>query len=154
MTTHDAARPQQDEQRRDKISVRPGKLTQAPARDWAIRFAFGAGVSAIAAIVAAVAGPKVGGIFLAFPAILLASLTLIAKEEGINPARDDARGAAVGTVGLLAFAVIIALTATRWPIWVVLVTATGAWTVVSLAGYGILRAIGAGSDEPRHDQTR
>lgn len=30
----------------------PGKLRDAPRRDWAIRFAFGAGVSALAAVVA------------------------------------------------------------------------------------------------------
>jgi hypothetical protein len=33
----------------------------------------------------------IGGTFLAFPAILLASLTLVAEEEGGAQSRDDAR---------------------------------------------------------------
>jgi hypothetical protein len=152
VTARDPARHEQatGEQGTDEPGLRPRKLAQAPARDWLIRFAFGAGVSAIAGVVAAVAGPRVGGVFLAFPAILLASLTLIAKEEGINPARDDARGAVIGTVGLLGFALVVVATATRWPTWAVLLSATGVWAVVTLLGYGVLRAAGAGGDERRH----
>jgi hypothetical protein len=56
-------------------------------------------VSAVAGVISAVAGPRAGGVFLAFPAILLASLTLVAKEEGPARARDDARGAIFGTLG-------------------------------------------------------
>jgi hypothetical protein len=131
----------------DDIRAEPGKLRNPPARDWLIRFAFGAGVSAVAGVVSEVAGPRVGGVFLAFPAILLASLTLVAKEHGINKARDDARGAALGTLGLIAFAVIVAVAATRWPLWATLTVATVAWAVVALAAYGIARMLGAGGDE-------
>ena len=45
-------------------------LREVSRRDLAIRFAFGAGISAIAAIISYVFGAKVGGVFLAFPAIL------------------------------------------------------------------------------------
>ena len=99
----------------DEIHAEAGKLRTPPPRDWIIRFVFGAGVSAVAGVVSEIAGPRVGGVFLAFPAILLASLTLVAKEEGVKQARDDARGAAFGTIGLLAFAVVVASAATRWP---------------------------------------
>ena len=57
----------------EQPQTRPGKLRDTPVRDWIIRFAFGAGVSAVAAVVAKVGGPAAGGLFLAFPAILLAS---------------------------------------------------------------------------------
>jgi hypothetical protein len=43
--------------------------------DYVTRFAFGAGISAAAAIVSLVLGVKVGGVLLGFPAILPASLT-------------------------------------------------------------------------------
>ncbi|MFF3904519.1 DUF3147 family protein [Streptomyces sp. NPDC001848] len=89
----------------------------------------------------------VGGVFLAFPAILPASLTLVAKEEGLRGARDDARGAALGTIGLLAFAPTTAVLLRHHSAWLALAVATAAWTVVSLGGYAVVRAAGAGSDE-------
>jgi uncharacterized membrane protein (GlpM family) len=131
----------------DDIRADPGKLRNPPARDWLIRFIFGAGVSAVAGVVSAIAGPRVGGLFLAFPAILLASLTLVAKEHGVNKARDDARGAALGTLGLIVFAVVVAVAATRWPLWATLTLATVAWAVVALGAYWVARRLGAGGDE-------
>lgn len=127
--------------------VRPKELTGPLLRDWLVRFAFGAGVSALAGVVAALAGPRVGGLFLAFPAILLASLTMIAEEDGVRLARDDARGATFGTAGLFAFAVVLAVTVTRWPLWVSLATASVVWTVVSVGGYLVALALGRGGDE-------
>ena len=47
----------------------------------------------------------------------------------------------------VAFAVIVALAATRWPLWATLAVATVAWAVVALAAYGIVRMLGAGGDE-------
>jgi uncharacterized membrane protein (GlpM family) len=131
-----------------KVGFNVGRVREARAREWLIRFGFGAGVSLLAGVVSTDAGPKIGGIFLAFPAILLASLTLVAKEEGRSQARDDARGAAFGAVGLLAFAVVVTVLASRTPMWVTLVAASLAWLVVSLAGYLIARRAGAGGDEP------
>jgi uncharacterized membrane protein (GlpM family) len=136
----------------DEVRAEAGKLRTPPARDWLIRFAFGAGVSALAGVVSEIAGPRVGGLFLAFPAILLASLTLVAKEEGINQARDDARGAIFGTIGLLAFAVVVAAAATRWPLWATLTVATASWAVIALGAYGIARGFGVGGDESYLEQ--
>lgn len=119
----------------ERPGAEPGKLREAPARDWVIRFAFGAGVSALAAIVTKVAGPAIGGLFLAFPAILLASLTLVAKEEGAHRAREDARGAALGAVGLIAFALVVWGTTPAWPIGWTLLAATAAWAAVSGLAY-------------------
>jgi hypothetical protein len=86
-------------------------------------------------------------VVLALPAILLASLTLVAKEEGQNQARDD-RGAALGTVGLVGFALVVTGAATRWLLWATLTTATAVWAVVALLAYGIARRAGGGDDEP------
>jgi len=112
------------------LGVRPAELKQTSGRDWLTRFGFGAGVSALAGVVSALAGPKVGGLFLAFPAILMASLTLVAQEEGLRYARDEARGATFGTVGLLGFALVVAATATHWPRWLTFAVAVLVWVVV------------------------
>jgi hypothetical protein len=49
-------------------------------------------------------GYRDGGVFLAFPAILPATLTLIEKKEGRQRAHEDDVGATAGSVGLFAFA--------------------------------------------------
>jgi uncharacterized membrane protein (GlpM family) len=136
----------------DALGVQPGKLRSMKPRELLVRFAFGAGVSLLAAIVSTVAGPRVGGLFLAFPAILLASLTMMARKEGLHRARDDCRGAALGTLGLFAVARVGALTLPRWPAAAALTAACVAWLVVSLAAYAVVRAAGAGGDEPEEDE--
>src|ERR671929_74927 len=62
--------------------------------------------SLLAALVSQFAGSGPAGPLLALPAILIASLTLIADDDGIRAAVDDARGAILGAVGLVAFAVV------------------------------------------------
>ncbi|MGW4557383.1 DUF3147 family protein [Streptomyces sp. NPDC004365] len=120
---------------------------RTPRKDVLLRFGFGAGVSLLAAVVSALFGPFIGGVFLAFPAILLASLTLVAEEEGIRRARDDARGAALGTLGLWAFAVVAAVLVRHHSAWLALGAATAAWAGVSLAAYAVTWAVGLGRDE-------
>jgi uncharacterized membrane protein (GlpM family) len=132
----------------DEVQVERRKLRSMAPRELGIRFAFGAGVSLLAAIVSTVAGARVGGLFLAFPAILLATLTLMAQKDGLRPARDDARGAIFGTLGLVAFALVAAVTLTRWHPALSLVAATVAWAVVSVLAYLVVRSAGAGGDEP------
>jgi uncharacterized membrane protein (GlpM family) len=133
----------------DQIKVSPKELKDTQVRDWLIRFAFGAGVSAFAGIVSALAGPLVGGLFLAFPATLLASVTLVAQEEGVREAREEAGGATFGTLGLLPFAVVLAVLVSRVPVWLALVAATAAWALVAVGGYLVARRAGAGGrDEP------
>ncbi len=120
---------------RHDIRIQPGKLRLTRPRDWLTRFAFGAGTSALSAVLSQYVSARIGGVFLAFPAILLASLTLVAEEEGRTRARDDARGAFFGTIGLVAFAVVVAVLALRLPIWATFVAAVAAWTAVSLGLY-------------------
>jgi uncharacterized membrane protein (GlpM family) len=131
----------------DRIRVRTAELGQTSLRDWLVRFAFGAGVSALAGAISALVGPTLGGVFLAFPAISLASLTLVAKEDGVRQARNDARGAGLGTLGLLAFALVIAVTVTRWPLWAAFAAATIAWGLVALGAYLLAKTLGMGGDE-------
>ena len=75
---------------------RVGRIREASYRDMAVRFAFGGTISVVAALIGAVTTESIGGIFTAFPAILVASLTLIDKQEDPEHASYDAVGAALG----------------------------------------------------------
>ncbi|GLY85329.1 DUF3147 family protein [Actinoallomurus iriomotensis] len=130
-----------------RVTVKLGRLRDVRAKALLVRFAFGAAVSAVAGVVSAVFGPRAGGVFLAFPAILLASLTLVAKEQNLRAARDDARGAAIGAVGMVTFAVVCALSAVAVGGPLALAMATLAWVLVSVAGYLLVRRLGHGADE-------
>ena len=104
-------------------------LVQTTPGEWAVRFVLGGIITVCTGLVANAYGPAVGGLFLAFPAILPASLTLVDEHDGRREAADDARGACLGAVGLLAFAAVVWLTGARWQAPVVLATATAAWAV-------------------------
>src|SRR5207237_10488296 len=85
-----------------------------------LRFVLGGLVTAVAGILAKKLGPSFGGLFLAFPAILASSVTLVQKHErerkqkkgmngairGRKAAGADAAGAAMGSIALIAFAVV------------------------------------------------
>jgi hypothetical protein len=104
---------------------------KATAWDYAVRFLFGGAVSASAGLVTHAWGPVVGGLFLAFPAILPASLTLVKEHDGRAQAADDARGGVVGSVGLGGFAGTVWLLARLKPFVLTLGLATIAWLAVS-----------------------
>jgi hypothetical protein len=86
-----------------------------------LRFVLGGLVTAVAGILAKKLGPSFGGMFLAFPAILASSVTLVQKHErerqqqkgmsgairGRQAAGADAAGAAMGSIALIAFAVSV-----------------------------------------------
>ena len=115
--------------------VAPAKVKDKGFGDYAVRFAFGAGIALVAGAIGMVFGPKVGGLFLGFPAILPASLTLIQKKEGKEEASIDSVGAALGAVGMIVFAVLITVFATRLGAVTSVLVALGAWVVVAVALY-------------------
>jgi hypothetical protein len=73
----------------------------------ALRFVFGGVITTAAGFVAERWGAGPGGLFLAFPAILPATLTLVKEYEGRAQAADDARGAVLGAVALAGFAATV-----------------------------------------------
>ena len=120
-------------------------LRESQWREFAIRFVLGGLATVLTGIIAAVFGPVVGGVFLAFPAIMPATVTLVERHQreqkeraGLKGARRgkdvaaiEASGAALGSAGLLAFAAVIWLTiAELGPLSVL--PACAAWAVVSL----------------------
>jgi uncharacterized membrane protein (GlpM family) len=116
-------------------SIDPGALKKHSASDYLTRFLFGAGISAAAGIVSAIFGAKIGGVLLAFPAILPASLTLIERRQGRGEAAVDAIGAVIGSVALIAFAVVAGLMLMRLQAALALLLAVATWLVVALVLY-------------------
>lgn len=118
-----------------KVGVSLSDAIRESPRDLLIRFGFGAAVSAIAGVFTVVFGVEIGGIFLAFPAILPATLTLVEKEEEQRKAEDLDVGAIIGAVALIAFAVV------GWSLFPAvgapptLVAAGATWLVVAVGVY-------------------
>ncbi|HET7442988.1 MAG TPA: DUF3147 family protein [Terriglobales bacterium] len=120
-------------------------LKRAKWYEYLIRFTLGGLVTAIAGFIADKFGPAIGGLFLAFPAILVASSTLIEKHErerkeqhglhglyrGRHAAGADAAGAAVGSLGLMAFGWFVWKFAPGHSAPLVIALATLIWAVVS-----------------------
>jgi uncharacterized membrane protein (GlpM family) len=131
-----------------QVGVKAGRLRDVRPKAMLVRFAFGAAVSAAAGVVSTAYGARAGGVFLAFPAILLASLTLVAKEQNLRAARDDARGAAIGSVGMIVFAIVCAVSAHALGGLIALGAATVAWVLIATGGYLLARRLGRGADEP------
>jgi Na+/proline symporter len=104
-----------------KILINLAALRQVKWYEHFARFLLGGLISVAAALIAKSFGPTIGGLFLAFPAIFPASATLLDRHErekkqkagipvtirGLLAVGLDARGAAMGSLALAAFAVVI-----------------------------------------------
>ena len=115
--------------------------------EYLVRFVLGGLVTACAGILAEKFGPSFGGLFLAFPAVLVASTTLLEKHErerfqakglegrkrGRQAAGADTAGAAMGSFGLIAFAGCVWILLPRLSAWVVVPAATLVWAAVAVA---------------------
>lgn len=118
----------------------PGKLRKVAWWEYALRFVLGGAITAITGLIAHRWGPAVGGMFLAFPAILPASLTLVKQHEGRRAALEDARGGRVATIALACFAGVVTITASAWPPVVFLSIATLVWAIVAIAAWRVVLA--------------
>lgn len=127
-----------------EVEAHPEKLRGIRARELAIRFGFGASIAVVAAAATMRFGPRVGGLFLAFPAILPASLTLIERTDGGSHARHDAHGAAFGSLGMMAFALTVLLMATKAAPPLALAAATGSWLMASVGAFLLFHGVPKG----------
>lgn len=128
-------------------------LKQASWLEYSIRFVFGGLMTVIAGLVAKHYGPELGGLFLAFPAIAPAAATMIdqhAKERkqragytghtrGRKTAALDMFGTVWGTVGLLAFGLVIWQMGPSHSPALVLSAATAAWLAGALSTWELRR---------------
>ena len=118
--------------------------------EYAARFLFGGLITAIAGIIASYFGPAIGGLFLAFPAIFPASATLIEKQETEKARRGhastdpkqavavEAKGSALGSIGLITFAVFVFEFLARYRSWLVLTMGILIWLAVALLLWKLL----------------
>lgn len=120
-------------------------LRDVPLGHLAIRFGFGAAISAIAALVTIEGGPRLGGVFLAFPAILPATLTLIEEQESKRAAVDDDVGAVMGAAALAVFACLIWVLMPRLGAAATLAGAAASWVAAAAALYIVFRSFHARS---------
>ncbi len=141
MTTASTARVESD-----RLGADAQGLRSISARDIAVRFVFGAAVSAVAGVVGQRVGLRAGGVLLAFPAILPAALTLIERREGLSSAVSDVRGAAAGAGGLIVFAVTALLLSQRVSVLAALAAAAVAWlgtaALLYFGGGALVRLLG------------
>jgi hypothetical protein len=96
-------------------------------------------------------GPGIAGLFLAFPAIFSASATLIEKHEklkkqsagfddlarGKEIASVDAAGTAMGSLGLIAFALLVWQFLPGHSDWLTLTAASLTWFMIAVASWRI-----------------
>jgi len=134
------------------IRFSPSSLREGRWYEYAIRFALGGAATIFTGLVSSRYGASVGGLFLALPAIFCASATLIEKHEirrkrqggldgrrrGQKAAALDAAGAALGALGMLAFAIVLWLTVES-SIATAFIGASLAWLIVSAAAWNVRR---------------
>jgi hypothetical protein len=139
-----------------------GALKEGRWYEHVLRFVLGGAATVITGLIAKYEGPEIGGLFLAMPAMLCASATLVdsherrrkreAGLEGSGRAKDaaalDAAGAAAGSVALLTFAAVIFALSPRAP-WTALCLATIAWCATAVSCWWIYKRLRTGRRQPR-----
>jgi hypothetical protein len=88
-----------------------GQLRHMSAKDLLVRFAFGAAISIVAGIGGNIFGYVIGGLLLAFPAILPATLTLLEHREGNAAASPRRRRRDLRRRWTCSFRAVVATTA-------------------------------------------
>jgi hypothetical protein len=130
------------------IRVSPSSLREGRWYEYVVRFALGGAATVFTGLVSSRYGASVGGLFLALPAIFCASATLIEKHEirrkreaglagerrGEEVAALDAAGAALGALGMLAFAGVFWLLVER-SVAGAFAAASLSWLCVSVAAW-------------------
>jgi hypothetical protein len=136
-----------------RVRVDPAPLRQTHWQGHLLRFVLGGLVTVATGLVAKGFGPKVGGLFLAFPAIFPVGLAMIERlqnrEAGRGARGDRARraaiaeavGAAAGSVGMAAFASALWFGLDGWPLAASFAIALLAWAVMALASWAIRRPL-------------
>ncbi len=136
-----------------RIQFNISALKKTSWHEFALRFLFGGAVTMTTGLLSKHYGPVFGGLFLAFPAIFPASATLVEKHEkqkkreagifftirGREAAALDSRGAAMGSIGLMGFALVVWKLAPIWNSAAALITAALVWLMLSLIPWRLRR---------------
>ena len=128
-----------------RLRVQTASLRATTPMQYAQRFLFGGLVTVVATLIADKWGPVVGGMFLAFPGIFPAGVSLVEKHKteresqegkvGMILARGEASveaaGASAGTWGLAGFALVVWKESAIHSLPVMLACAGSAWVALS-----------------------
>ena len=128
-----------------RLTLKFNSLKETTPVEYISRFAFGGIVTVLAGLLADHYGPVPGGLFLAFPGIFPAGVSLVEKHKtlrekaegkrGIWLARGEASveaaGASIGTLGLVGFGAVLWQGLTAHTFWPMLLAAGGTWVAVS-----------------------
>jgi hypothetical protein len=129
-----------------RIGINLASLKQTKWHEYLTRFLLGGAITVVTGLIAKHFGPIIGGLFLAFPAIFPSGATLIEEHErdkkrragiahtirGRLAAALDARGAAMGTIALALFALLIWKLLPNNNAAVVLAGALAAWLALAI----------------------
>jgi hypothetical protein len=129
-----------------RIRINLASLKQTQWHEYLTRFLLGGAITVATGLIAKHFGPVIGGLFLAFPAIFPAGATLIEKHErdkklragiprtirGRLAAALDARGAAMGSIALAAFGLIVSKLLPLHNAAVILAAALAAWLALAI----------------------
>ena len=128
-----------------RFRLQTASLRATTPMQYAQRFLFGGLVTVVATLIADKWGPVVGGMFLAFPGIFPAGVSLVEKHKidresqegkvGLALARGEASveatGASAGTWGLAGFALVVWKESTTHSLPAMLACAGAAWVALS-----------------------
>jgi hypothetical protein len=137
------------------VRFQPSALRQTRWYELVSRILFGGIATVLTGLIAKSSGPVVAGLFLAFPAIFPATATLVEKHtkerrrkaglDGSLRAADavaiEARGATLGSIGMIVFAAVMWLALPHMPLTLGFVTAGFAWLAVSVVVWQLRRTL-------------
>jgi hypothetical protein len=129
------------------VEAKVASLKQVKPNEFVLRFVFGGLCTMFAGMIATHFGPRIGGLFLAFPAIFPAGASLIEKHEtarkrqagfsgearGRVAAGVDAAGSALACIGLVGFAAVVWKALPGHGSCAVIASATTCWCLLSVA---------------------
>ena len=134
------------------IRISSSSLKESRWYEYLIRLTLGGAATVLTGLISSEYGASLGGLFLALPAIFCASATLIEKHEirrkrkaglagerrGQEAAAVDSAGAALGALGMLAFAAVFWLMV-EISVLGAFLAASVTWPVVSVAAWYVRR---------------
>lgn len=136
------------------VRLQLSALRQTRWYEVALRILFGGIATVLTGLIAKSSGPVVAGLFLAFPAIFPSTATLVekhAKERrrrvGLGTLRAahvvaiEARGATLGSAGLIGFAMVMWLALPLVPSAFGLLLAGLAWLALSVTAWELRRLL-------------
>jgi uncharacterized protein DUF3147 len=137
------------------VRLQLSALHQTRWYELVLRIVFGGIATVLTGLITKSSGPVVAGLFLAFPAIFPSTATLVEKHtkerrrkaglDGALRAADavanEARGATIGSVGLVAFAAVMWLALPHVSSVLGFVMAAGVWLAVSVTVWQLRRSL-------------